>query len=129
MHRLREQGLKVTPSRVSIMLLLQHSKKPLSADELYSKTNYAINRATVYRVLSLLEKVGMVSRFTFQNRHVYEVAQSHNHYLICKWCKTVEQIPSCSLDTIEQTTLKASKAFSSVDQHMLQLTGTCKKCA
>lgn len=127
-ERMRENGLKVTPPRMRIIEILAQVKKPLSADEIYEKVTDMINRVTVYRTLSTLEGANCVSRFTFQNKHVYELATTHSHYLICRGCEKIERIPSCTLEDIENTSLQSSKKFSSVDQHILQLTGTCKKC-
>ena len=127
--RMREQGLKVTPSRIRIIEVLALAKRPLSADEVYKEVADTINRVTVYRTLSALESADCASRFTFQNKHVYELATIHSHYLVCRECERVERIPSCTLDDIEKASLRSSKKFASVDHHTLQLSGMCKKCA
>ena len=133
---MREQGLKVTHPRKRIIEVLSQAKQPLSADEVCEKIanlpaprrTSAINRTTVYRTLTTLEHADCVSRFTFQNKHVYEMATTHSHYLICRGCKKVERIPFCTLHNIEKASLKSSKQFASVDHHTLQLSGMCKQC-
>lgn len=125
---MRQQGLKVTPPRMHVIEVLAHAKRPLSADEVYEKVADTINRVTVYRTLSTLESAHCVSRFTFQNKHVYELATTHSHYLVCRGCEKVERISSCTLDDIEKASLKSSKRFASVDHHTLQLSGMCRNC-
>jgi len=127
--RLRGCGLRATASRVRIIAVLVRAKNPLSADDIYKKVVGDMNRTTVYRTLSALERADCVSRFTFQNKHVYELSTSHSHYLVCKACERVERIPTCTIGDIEKASLRSSKKFSSVDHHTLQLSGVCMGCA
>jgi Fe2+ or Zn2+ uptake regulation protein len=48
---------------------------------------------------------------------------------VCKECERVERISSCTLDGIEQSSLKSSRKFISLERHALQLVGVCKSCA
>lgn len=129
MKSLKDAGFKVTSTRSDIVAVLVRASTPISADEIYSKIKTKVDRATVYRFLELLEKTGHVSRFTFQNKHVYELSTHHSHYLICKSCDKVERIESCTISDIEKASLRASKQFSSIDHHTLQLTGICNTCS
>lgn len=126
---LKKSGFKLTGTRSGIIKVLIAARVPLSADEIYLKVQPGADRTTVYRFLELLEKTGHVSRFTFQNKHVYELSIHHSHYLICKSCEKVERIDSCTISDVEKASLRASKQFSSIDHHTLQLTGTCNTCA
>lgn len=128
-ERMREQGLKVTPPRMRVIEVLAQARRPLSADEVYDKVADTINRVTVYRTLSTFKSAYCISRFTFQNKHVYELVTVHSHYLVCRGCKKVERISSCTLNDIEKASLKSSKRFTSVDHHTLQLSGICNGCA
>ncbi|MCA9361733.1 transcriptional repressor, partial [Candidatus Kaiserbacteria bacterium] len=75
-----------------------------------------------------LEDADCVTHFTFQNKHVYELTTRHNHYLVCRECDRFERISFCSLDTIEENSLRSSKHFASIDHHTLQLSGICRDC-
>ena len=125
---LRSHGIRATKARTAIASLLERCTRPLSADEIYAKVAHTVDRATVYRTLAALEEAGCVSRFTFQNCNVYELKTTHSHYLICRNCKDVERISVCTLSGLEQTSLKSSKRFASVDHHTLQLSGICREC-
>ncbi len=129
LSRLRGMGFRVTPARTRLVETLARAKRPLSADEMHEAQSGAADRVTVYRTLEALERCGAILRFTFGNRHVYELAERHGHYLVCRECERVERLPSCSLRGIERTSLAVSKEFASVDHHALQLSGVCRACA
>lgn len=126
--RMRDRKIRITSARLSIVTTLIQSGRPLSADEIHHKLAGKIDRVTVYRTILLLENADCLSRFTFHNKHVYELASEHSHYLICRNCEIVERIPSCTLNNLEKLSLRSSKKFFSVDRHALQLTGVCKRC-
>lgn len=128
LHAMQNKGIKRTTPRVAVVRLLAASRQPLSAEEITQKVDADINRVTVYRTLTTLEHAGYIARFTFQNKHVYELATQHSHYLVCRDCDAVERLSACTLRDIEKETLKKSKRFASIDQHTLQLQGVCKKC-
>lgn len=119
---------KVTPSRIRIFEELKKVKKPISVDEIYKKVSTILDRVTVYRTLEVFGKAGLISVFVFENQHRYELVNMHSHYLVCNGCRKVERIAVCTLDNIEHISLKASKHFSSLQHHTLQLKGLCKKC-
>lgn len=126
---LREQGHKITSTRRRIVEVFTSTKEPLSADDVFEKVAHFVDRATVYRTIALLEKAKILSRFTFGNKHVYELASQHNHYLVCKQCDRVEKINICTIDDIEKKSLRASKDFALLERHTLQLLGLCKRCS
>ena len=62
---LKNSGLRLTDSRKDILNLMSRAKSPLTADELYvlaHKNNPKIGIATVYRTISLLEKMGYLRK-------------------------------------------------------------------
>lgn len=126
---IKKRGLKITPSRTRVLDVFLETVRPLSADDVYERVSDIMDRVTVYRTLSILRDVGCLSRFTFRNKHVYELATAHSHYVICRQCEKIERIQSCTLNNIEKISLASAKNFALVDQHTLQLSGTCKACA
>lgn len=128
MH-LRKQGFRATDSRVTVIEVLLDVSKAVSADDIFERVRDKMDRTTVYRTLDVLRRAGVVARFTFENRHVYELSSVHSHYLICKGCKKVERLPQCALEGLERQTLNMSRQFSRVEHHELQLTGVCKTCS
>ena len=94
---LRQAGLKATAARIRILQLLERSPDVhLSADELYQQLlseGEEIGLATVYRVLSQFESVGLVIRHNFEEgRSVFErsSAEHHDHMVCLETGKVVE---------------------------------------
>ena len=81
---LRKAGLKVTLPRVKVLEVLGLADPHhLSAEDVYKKllqSDETIGLATVYRVLTQFESVGMVERHNFDDGHsVYELAKEQHH--------------------------------------------------
>jgi Fur family ferric uptake transcriptional regulator len=96
-HSLRQAGLKATAARIRILQMLERSPDVhLSADELYQQLlseGEEIGLATVYRVLSQFESVGLVVRHNFEEgRSVFErsSAEHHDHMVCLETGKVVE---------------------------------------
>lgn len=88
-QQLKDVGLKVTLPRVKILTILEGSKeKHLSAEDVYKLLLAAgedVGLATVYRVLTQFETVGLVSRHNFEDGHaIFELSSEHHHdHMIC----------------------------------------------
>ncbi|MCF6193801.1 MAG: ferric iron uptake transcriptional regulator [Kangiellaceae bacterium] len=88
-QQLKDVGLKVTLPRVKILTILEGSKeKHLSAEDVYKLLLAAgedVGLATVYRVLTQFETVGLVSRHNFEDGHaIFELSSEHHHdHMVC----------------------------------------------
>jgi Fur family transcriptional regulator, ferric uptake regulator len=86
---LKKVGLKVTHPRVSVLRLLEDSKrKHMTADEIYRELvdqGEDIGLATVYRVLKQFEDAGLVIKHLFddgsgtQHQACYELNEGSHH--------------------------------------------------
>ena len=66
----KQKGLKYTEQREIVLSILLHAKEHLTAEEVYNeiKKRYSdsnIGMATVYRALSFLEEVDLITSITF----------------------------------------------------------------
>lgn len=88
-QELRKAGLKVTLPRVKILQILESSEgKHVSAEDVYKALLEAeedVGLATVYRVLTQFEGVGLVVRHNFDGGHsVFELARGEHHdHMVC----------------------------------------------
>lgn len=126
---LRKAGLKVTLPRIKILELLETSKPHhLSAEDIYKTLldqGEDVGLATVYRVLTQFEAVGIVQRLNFENNHsVFEIMQdSHHDHLVCQSCNKVLEF---SNDLIENEQHEVAKKFGFIlTGHSLNLYGFC----
>lgn len=127
---LTKAGLKVTLERLSILNVLDKSKKPLSVKDLKTKlTGITVDQATIYRNMESLVKNGVIQHVNFQHDHNhYEiVSNNHHHHLICEQCGKVVDVSKCDTSKIEQE-LKKIGNFASINNHALEFFGTCKAC-
>ena len=92
---LRRVGLKVTLPRLKILSILEHSEeRHLSAEAIYKRlleSGEDVGLATVYRVLTQFEKVGLVTRHNFEGGHaIFELDEgTHHDHLVCVRCGRV----------------------------------------
>ncbi|MGB9867555.1 MAG: Fur family transcriptional regulator [Bacillota bacterium] len=131
---IRAKGLRVTPQRRAVlMVLLESGNNHLSAEEIHArlKQQYeATGLATVYRTLSVLEGMGVVRSTDFgDGRARYEIADVSSHYhhhLICTSCGRVEEVEDDLLQQIEEHVM--GRHGFKVLNHSLKLFGLCRHC-
>lgn len=126
---LRKSGLKVTPTRLSVLGIFSNDCKPINAEYIFKKLlSKKINLVTIYRTLSTFREKEILRTVNINNDSVhYELAKHHHHHLICRDCGDIEDINICnkSLDT---EALSQSKKFKLIQNHSVEFFGICKKC-
>ena len=128
-EELRDASLKVTPARVATMKLFESHNKPLDVahiiDDLARKL--AMDRVTVYRILSALTQKGLLRKIEFgEGKARYELNKEEHHHLICQSCGAIEDISDCGIEILEEK-IKQKKNFL-VKSHSLEFFGLCVKC-
>ncbi|MCG5547696.1 ferric iron uptake transcriptional regulator [Halorhodospira halochloris] len=129
---LRKAGLKVTLPRMKILEILEQSRRRhVSAEDVYRSLLDAgedIGLATVYRVLTQFENVGIVVRHNFQGNHsVFELNDiNHHDHIVCTNCGRVEEFVD---DTIEKRQRETANGCDfRMTGHSLILYGLCAEC-
>lgn len=129
-EKLSARGYKVTPQRRIILEILGNSERHLSAEEiglLVKEIEPSISLATVYRNLSLLVDLQMVSRLDLHDGPVrYELHRGHNHHLVCMECGTAIKLGVCPMHGEIQRIIEEN-GFE-VDTHHFEITGCCREC-
>jgi len=126
-------GLKKTRGRIEILNYLKRISTPVDASEIESylleTKSTPINTATIYRILSILYKKGLVTRFELQEgKFRYELASKpDHHHLICKNCGSIEDISDCNIKALEKDIEKKKKFV--VQSHSLEFFGVCPDCS
>ena len=127
------KGLKYTEQREIVLSVLLDAQDHLTAEEVYNEikkehTDSNIGIATVYRALSFLEEVDLITSIAFgtDGKKYESNAKSHHDHLICTNCgKIIEFID----DEIEKRQDKiAKKNKFKITSHSMQLYGTCETC-
>ncbi len=126
---LRQNGRSLTQARILVYEALQ-DEEPLSMAELGLKLDGMVDRASLYRTISMFEKLGIIQRLQIGWKYKIELADDfnfHHHHITCKNC-------GMSLPVREDLTLEASVktlameyGFSEV-AHQIEIRGLCPKC-
>lgn len=85
-ERCAQAGLKMTGQRRTILQVLTTAEDHPSVEDVYDrakKLDSSISIATVYRTLSLLDELDLVTRHEFQEGYSrYEINTEHHHHLV-----------------------------------------------
>ncbi len=124
-------GIKRTKQRISVLSILEHSDKPLSAMDISSQMEGSGDAAwlsTIYRVLELFVKEGLVIKTTMMNSDMalYELNRDkHKHYAVCMGCHKIIAMDNCPMETFIPE-LEDEDFY--VVGHNLEVYGFCKDC-
>lgn len=124
-------GIKVTKQRKVIVAILEKSKEPITAEEIFSRIGIeeGINFSTVYRTLNTLVEKGALTKTGMPGDKVYFQLKSHQHAheVECLACHKHIVIEACPLENFSRV-LNKETGFV-VTEHQLQLKGLCADCA
>ncbi|WP_336249304.1 Fur family transcriptional regulator [Stomatohabitans albus] len=130
--RVREAGYRVTAARMAVCQVLEESETHVNAEELCAEAQKilpAINLASVYRTLTILDELGLVHEVrigTLPGRWAVASGDAELH-LHCTECEAVYHHPL--KDTLEPLLdhIKADHGFE-VQRANLVLNGVCGNC-
>ena len=129
----KQKGLKYTEQREIVLSILLHASEHLTAEEIYNeikktfpKSNIGI--ATVYRALSFLEDVDLITSITFgtDGKKYESNAKSHHDHLICTSCGKIIEFVDEEIEKRQDKIAKKNKF--NITSHSMQLYGTCETC-
>lgn len=131
-QQLKKVGLKITLPRLKVLQILKQSNDHhLSAEDIYKfmlDSGEDIGLATIYRVLTQFEAVGLLKRHYFEGGYsVFELSQGDHHdHMVCINCGKVEEF----LDEIIELRQKniAESAHFRMTDHALTIYGYCREC-
>ncbi|MFK2822543.1 Fur family transcriptional regulator [Arcobacter sp. YIC-80] len=130
----KQKGLKYTEQREIVLNILIGAEEHLSAEEVYNQikkqypdTNIGI--ATVYRALSFLEEVDLITSINFgtDGKKYESNAKSHHDHLICTSCGKIIEFLDDEIEKRQERIAKKNKF--KITSHSMQLYGICEKCA
>lgn len=129
---LGRRGVRATaPRRAVVDAALAHDR-PFTAQELVAGlARRRVGRATVFRTLDLLVRLGVLSRM-----HAVEAGQrcvrytrcdpEHHHHLRCRSCGRVEEIDLPALE--RQLAAVARRRGFHATLHEVEIEGLCGRC-
>jgi Fur family peroxide stress response transcriptional regulator len=130
-HKIRDNGYKITPQRLAIVKILAKSEGHPSVEDIYGqiKNDFpTMSLATVYRNIILIKSFGEVLELGFpdgSNRYDGNKPYPHPH-VICIQCKKIVDPNLDSLDDMKKE-VSAETKFK-ILSHRLDFFGICSKC-
>ena len=129
----KQKGLKYTEQREIVLNILLEANDHLSAEEVYNlikekRTDSNIGIATVYRALSFLEDVNLITSITFgtEGKKYESNFKDHHDHLICTQCGKIVEFMDDEIEKRQDKIAKKNKF--KVTSHSMQLYGVCSDC-
>jgi Fur family ferric uptake transcriptional regulator len=134
MKELSARHVRITAQRRLLVNIIQDSARHLDAATLLKlarKHDPAIDRATVYRTLSLLKNRGLIDELDLMHiegeKHYYEAKTNRDHcHMACFRCGAIMEYASSSFEKLKQDMVKQSGFQIRVVR--LEVGGVCKRC-
>ena len=124
-------GIKVTKQRKVIVAILERSKEPITAEEIFGAIDVkeGINFPTVYRTLGTLTEKGVLTRTGIPGGKVYFELKRHQHAheVECVGCHKHIAIDECPVENFSRT-LHTETGFV-ITEHHVEIKGLCAQCA
>jgi Fur family transcriptional regulator, ferric uptake regulator len=130
---IKNRGLKYTKQREVIFETILNSNKHLNAEELNviiseKYPNLKIGIATIYRALSFLEEVKLISSVVLDNdgKKFESNIKEHHDHIICIKCNKIIEFLSNKIEKAQEDIAKEN-GFKLLN-HTMYLYGVCSKC-
>src|SRR3981081_1510129 len=126
--RLDEEGLRLTGRRELVVQAIAEKPGSFTPEALVDELRpHGIGRATVYRALELLERLGVLTRVHLGTCHAVTVCdEGHHHHLLCSSCNAVVPVDASNIESEIQKL--ARRLQFRVATQLLELAGRCAKC-
>jgi Fe2+ or Zn2+ uptake regulation protein len=132
--RMKAHGVRLTGQRRILAELLETATEHLDAEQVYQRAkakDRSIHRATLYRTLNRLKKLGLVDELDLMHvsgeRHYYEIRPNTLHvHLVCTVCKGVDEPTESFWEDLKRR-VKSDNGFQA-EVVRIEMAGTCRAC-
>lgn len=134
LERMKAKGVRLTGQRKILAELLETAEEHLDAESVYQLArakDETIHRATVYRTLNKLKKLGLVDELDLMHvsgeRHYYEIRPSTLHiHLVCTMCKRIDEPDEAFWDDLKHRVENENGFRPEVVR--VEMAGVCAAC-
>jgi len=134
-HELQVRGIRMTSQRRLLVGIIQEASRHLDAATLLHlarKQDPAIDRATIYRTLGTLKKLGLIDELDLMHlegeKHFYEAKTNRDHcHLACFRCGSIVEYTSEAFEALKREITK--RGGFNIGVIRLEAGGVCKKCS
>jgi len=128
---LRNAGYKLTTPRLTLLDVLEQNGGHLTSTELLAlvaERDASIGRASVFRTIDLLARLGIVASMVQDGSTINYVLMvgGHHHHMVCTNCRTVTEFEHCGMGALFER-LEREYGFQH-HGHLLEVYGICQNC-
>lgn len=129
---LRSNELRVTRQRLAVLSVLRHSDRHITASDVFDLARREapeLNASTVYRTLTQLRDLGLVSQTDLgggERTFSWRTGRPH-HHLVCTSCGSMSELPHDFLSTFT-TRIRSEFGFEADPDHWA-VYGSCRACS
>src|ERR1700678_2313276 len=135
LNEVEARGVRLTAQRRALIETIQGADAHLDAATLLSRARQRdpnIDRATVYRTLDLLKRLGLIDELDLMHlngeKHYYEVKTEKDHlHLACFGCGEILEFATLAFERLKQEI--AAKNEFEIQAIRLEVGGLCSMCA
>jgi Fur family ferric uptake transcriptional regulator len=125
---LKANGYSLTKQRALVFDILEDTE-PMSMHELYTLAKNKLDRASLYRIIDLYEKLGIVQRVNIGWKYKVELSDKfneHHHHLTCLSCGKIIPINENDLESFMDGLAQAH--HFKPENHQVEIQGYCFEC-
>jgi|SRR5579884_4089139 len=125
---LKDHSQNITRQRLVVFNLLNEHEQ-LSMAELYELAKTEMDRASIYRITKLFERLGIVQRVNLGWKYKLELSgrfAAHHHHLTCSSCQRVIPISEIELEDFISRIARRHKFKPAA--HQVEIQGICQAC-
>lgn len=125
---LKSSGFSITQPRKEVFDELCQTG-PITTATLSQRCAKTLDRATVYRTITLFERLGIVNRIWhgFKSQlELSEIFTPHHHHAVCQNCGRTIDLVSPELENVISR-ISHEQRFLTIG-HVIELTGYCEAC-
>ena len=129
--RLRAQGYRMTPQRLSVLDIVARRTGHVGADEVWNlarEEHPYVDLATIYRTLQWLKGLGVVTEVIIGNKLHFEMSDHHNrhNHMVCSVCDGVQTLTP---DYLAEFSHRLEQEFGfSPNLDNITIGGVCNQC-
>ena len=131
---MKSAGLRLTHQRRILADIFDQAAEHLDAESVLAlacRKDPTVHRATVYRTLLTLKRLGLVDELDLMHvtgdRHFYEVRPKALHiHLVCTRCKGVEEPPGGFWESLGRRVRRTTGFRPEVIR--IEMAGRCRRC-
>jgi Fur family ferric uptake transcriptional regulator len=134
MQILRDRGLRMTPQRRAIVAEIMRTRGHISPTALARKVQGempGVNASTIYRTLTLLEEVGVLSHAHLESGAEYHRAEEAGHvHLTCSNCGAEDDLSVAEAEQLQRLIVRRHDFLPDLTHFAISgLCGTCRQLA